>query len=107
LLKIGRHFRFDKNSKFVVGRNKNENEMIHALALPKDVLFEAEDYVGPTSILRSTNPEIHFDFSTSITLRYSDAPNDKEGVVTILKNNNKTKVNAIAAKEDTYLQYRI
>jgi len=107
LLKIGRHFRFDKNSKFVVGRNKNENEIIHALALPNDVLFETEDYVGPTAMLRSTNPEIHFNFSASITLRYSDAPNDKEGIVTILKNNNKTKVNTIAAKEDTYLQYRI
>ena len=51
LLKVGRHFRFDEKTKLVVGRNKDENEMIKALALPGDVLLEAKDHVGPTSII--------------------------------------------------------
>jgi len=37
LLKIGRHFRLEKNSKLIVGRNKDENDMINALALPDDI----------------------------------------------------------------------
>ena len=32
LLKIGRHFRLDEQTKLVVGRNKEENEMIKAIA---------------------------------------------------------------------------
>ena len=51
-LKIGRHFRLDRETKFVVGRNKDENEMIKAIALPGDILLEARDDVGPVSILR-------------------------------------------------------
>ena len=39
LLKIGRHFRLDSNTKLVVGRNYNENEMIKSLALPDDILL--------------------------------------------------------------------
>ena len=42
LLKIGRHFRLDEKTKFVVGRNKDENEMIKAIALPGDILLEAK-----------------------------------------------------------------
>ena len=57
LLKIGRHFRLDEQTKFVVGRNKDENEMIKAIALPGDVLFQARDHMGPVSILRGKNTE--------------------------------------------------
>jgi len=45
LLKIGRHFRLDKNSKLIVGRNKDENEMIKVLALPNDILLEDKENV--------------------------------------------------------------
>ena len=43
LLKIGRHFRLDEQTKLVVGRNKDENEMIKAIAMPGDILLEAKD----------------------------------------------------------------
>ena len=58
LLKIGRHFRLDEETKFVVGRNKDENEMIKAIALPGDILLEAKDFVGPVSILRGKNAKV-------------------------------------------------
>ena len=53
LLKVGRHFRLTHDAKFVVGRNKDENEIIKALATESDTVIEAKDYVGPTCILRS------------------------------------------------------
>ena len=59
LLKIGRHFRLDEETKLVVGRNKDENEMIKAIALPNDILLEAKDHVGPISILRGKTAEQH------------------------------------------------
>ena len=78
LIKIGRHFRFDKNTKLVVGRNKNENEMVVSLALPNDILLEAKDHVGPTALLRGDDIDKHAEFSAKITLRYSDAPKMKQ-----------------------------
>ena len=85
LLKIGRHFRLDEETKFVVGRNKDENEMIKAIALPGDMLLEARDHLGPVSILRGKNAKSHVEFAASVTLRYSDAPKNQDCVVTVKK----------------------
>src|ERR671924_1942206 len=52
LLKVGRHFRLTSDAKLVVGRNKDENEVIKALVTERDIVIEAKDYVGPTCILR-------------------------------------------------------
>jgi len=42
LLKIGRHFRLDKNTKIVVGRNKDENSQMERYFHNGDILFEGE-----------------------------------------------------------------
>jgi len=107
LLKVGRHFRFDEKTKLVVGRNKDENEMIKALALPGDVLLEAKDHVGPVSIIRSKDADKHVEFSASITLRYSDAPKDIESIVIVTKNEITNEISSTDAKEPSYLEYRI
>ena len=82
----------EEETKFVVGRNKDENEMIKAIALPDDILLEAKDFVGPVSILRGTDLKKHLKFAASVTLRYSDAPNDKTAIVSI-KNNDSNEEN--------------
>ena len=108
LLKIGRHFRLSNDTKLIVGRNKNENEIIHALKLENDILVEVSDYVGPTCILRTkkqpqstvtsmsssilpsslqTNKEIEIAASTA--LRYSDSPKDKVSKVKIKNSDSK------------------
>jgi len=107
LLKIGRHFRLDEETKFVVGRNKDENEMIKALALPRDILLEAKDYVGPVSILRGKNAKFHIEFASSVTLRYSDAPENEQGTV-IIKNDNLSKeISSKRAEEESYIKFRM
>jgi hypothetical protein len=106
LLKIGRHFRLDKNVKLIVGRNKDENEMIKALTLPNDMLLEAKEYVGPTVLLRGANMNKYVEFSASVTLRYSDAPKNKTGVVTIHKSED-TEISVMPAEETSYTKLRI
>ncbi len=106
LLKIGRHFRLDQNTKLIVGRNENENEMINALALPDDVLLEAKEHVGPSSMLRGDGIDKHVKFSASVTLRYSDAPKNETGVVTVHKNDN-IEVSVKSAEEASYIKLRI
>ena len=106
LLKIGRHFRLDDNTKIIVGRNKDENEMINALALPNDILLEAKEYVGPIVMLRGQTVDKHIEFSASVTLRYSDAPENKTGVVTVHKNED-VEVAVKSAEESSYTKLRI
>jgi len=107
LLKIGRHFRLDQNTKLIVGRNKDENEMMCALALPNDILLEAKEHVGPTTLLRGNGIEKHIEFSAKITLRYSDAPKNETGVVTVHKNEVVTEISVDCAEEISYTQFRI
>ena len=107
LLKIGRHFRFDEQTKFVVGRNKDENEMIKAIALPGDILFQARDHMGPVSILRGKNVDVYVKFASSITLRYSDAPKGEQASVIINKDNTKEEIITQHAEEESYIKFRI
>lgn len=107
LLKIGRHFRLDEETKFVVGRNKDENEMIQAIALPGDILLEAKDYVGPVSILRGKNASKHVKFAASVTLRYSDAPKHDKSVVSVKNNNTSEEITTEAIEEESYIKFRI
>lgn len=107
LLKIGRHFRFDQNIKLVVGRNKDENEIMKALALPDDILLEVQDHVGPVSLLRGKELDRFESLAAAITLRYSDAPKDKESIVIAEKGKNRANLSIMSAEESSYLKYRI
>jgi len=107
LLKIGRHFRLDENVKLIVGRNKDENEMIKVLALPNDILLEDKENVGPTVLLRGDNTGKHVEFSASVTLRYSDAPKNKTGIVLIHKNEDGREISIKPAEETSYIKLRI
>ncbi len=106
LLKIGRHFRLDEKTKFVVGRNKDENEMIKAIALPGDVLIHVRDHMGPVSILRGENVDSYVKFAASITLRYSDSPKGEQACVIVTRNNTKEEITA-RLTEESYLKFRI
>ena len=108
LLKVGRQFRFDKFSKLVVGRDQNENMIIGSLSLPKDILLEARDHMGPTSIIRGQQvSDENIRLAAAITLRYSDAPKDSESTVTINKNGEKTEISVKPIKESAYISLRI
>jgi tRNA U34 2-thiouridine synthase MnmA/TrmU len=50
LLKIGRHFRLNKNFKLIVGRNEKENNDILKFAADKDTVFEPLTLAGPTAL---------------------------------------------------------
>ena len=107
LLKIGRHFRLDEKTKFIVGRNKDENEMIKAIALPGDILLEAKDFVGPVAILRGSNSKEHLKFAASVTLRYSDAPKNQQAIVNIKDNNLIEEISSKSIEEESYIQFRM
>lgn len=107
LLKIGRHFRFDGKTKLIVGRNKEENEMLQALALKDDILLETKDHVGPVSLVRGEGTENNVKLASDITFRYSDAPKEIQGCVLVQRNGTTSEVPASKISEQEYLKYRI
>ncbi len=109
LLKIGRHFRLDEKTKLIVGRNKEENEIIKALAMPDDLMFYAKDHVGPIALLRGDVTESHKKLCAAVTLRYSDAPKDTTEIVIVEKDpgTTKTEISTNRADESEYIKYRV
>jgi tRNA U34 2-thiouridine synthase MnmA/TrmU len=77
LLKHGRHFRIDPDSKAIVGRNKMDNIAIEELCSATDILFHVENFPGPATILVGKASEDNMRIAASLCLIYSDAPKDK------------------------------
>jgi len=71
-LKTGRHFRLNDNVKLIIGRNKDENNILSELA-KDEVVLQAKDISGPLGIIQSeeklTTEEIKL--TSSILLRYN------------------------------------
>ncbi len=106
LLKVGRHFRLD-NAKLIVGRNKDENDLLSSLALPGDLLIEVRDHKGPVALLRGIYDDNVTQLASSIVHRYSDAPNDEKCAVTIKNNGSLKEVSASSIAEEQLNSYRI
>ncbi len=108
LLKVGRHFRITDDAKLVVGRNKDENEVIKALATDDDIIIEVKDYVGPTSLLRSKNHDNSLLLTcAAIAARYSDAPKHEISKVSISSKNNHHEMTVMPTDSEIIERLRI
>ncbi|NMJ86268.1 MAG: tRNA (5-methylaminomethyl-2-thiouridylate)-methyltransferase [Thaumarchaeota archaeon] len=107
LLKVGRHFRMNNKSKLIVGRNKEENDVISSLALPDGLLLEVKDYMGPVALLYGNYDENVMQLASSIVRRYSDAPSDEECVVITNNNNNLKEIFVSLITDEQLNSYRI
>lgn len=105
-LKRGRHFRF-QGAWIIVGRNELENKAIEALSGPKDMRMEAKDFPGPITIIRDYKSfkglKKVIEFSSGLTVRYSDSPKSKKASVSIQYGRNHKLYKAEAVK-DEYLK---
>ncbi|PIQ87136.1 MAG: tRNA 4-thiouridine(8) synthase ThiI [Candidatus Omnitrophica bacterium CG11_big_fil_rev_8_21_14_0_20_43_6] len=73
LLKVGRHFRLDVNTRLVVGRDEGENNRLAQLALAGDYLFSPQkDLAGPTCLARGLIDQELISLSSQITSAYTD-----------------------------------
>jgi tRNA U34 2-thiouridine synthase MnmA/TrmU len=77
LLKVGRHFRFGGN-KIIVGRNREENEMLLRLKGKGDYFFEAQGCGSPITLLQGPKVKQAIERAAQLTAYYSD---QKAGVV--------------------------
>ena len=76
VLKIGRHFRLNKN-KIIVGRNEEENKQLIAIKSKSDYFFEVPNIGSPTTILKGPKTKKVIEISAKLTAFYSDSKNIK------------------------------
>ena len=71
LLKYGRHFRLDKKTKVVIGRDERENEVIEKLKTKKDILVRLQEDPGPYGLLRGDITEKNIEKTASLVVSHS------------------------------------
>jgi tRNA U34 2-thiouridine synthase MnmA/TrmU len=98
ILRYGRHFRF-KDSKIIVGRDENENNILLDLKKPEDLIMEVQNVPGPISIIQGKINEETLNYAASLTLRYSDL-DEPEGKI-LYSNDYKNLDKVIIAKSQT------
>jgi len=83
LMKIGRVFLSSEGAIIVVSRNEEENKRLAQLAEPGDLIFEAEEYAGPlTILLKNSYTERSVFEAAALTARYGKAKSLDEVDVT-------------------------
>ena len=106
LLRIGRHFRFSPSCKIIVGRNKIENEKIWSLSA-KGCLLKVEGYGSPTTLIIGEITDEAVRVAASLCARYSDAKNLSAVDISIYKNGDIFRIQAIPSDESLLENYRI
>ena len=70
LLKCGRHFRLPDGAKLVVGRHKEDNEMIDAAITPKYLKIRLLNATGPVAAISAAATEADRELAAKITATY-------------------------------------
>lgn len=105
LLKVGRHFRFNK-SKIIVGRNEKENKMLIKLKQKTDYVFEVPGFGSPITILQGEKSRRAIRVAAKLTARYSDCKEEKV-IVKYGKRKPTRSISVIPAKQKEVERWRI
>ncbi len=108
LLKTGRHFRFDAQTKVIIGRDEAENDqLLYAHQLPdatSTATMFPENFVGPRAMVIGPKTDAAIQFAGGLMLRYSrdyDAANAQvrvdDEIVAVTENPDASSLTTIAA----------
>jgi len=92
LLRHGRHFRLDDNTKLIVGRNDSDNKGILANKQEHHVQIEAMGIGSPITLLIGDASEANLEKAAQITARYSSAKNEPKVNVTLFKDSSEEEI---------------
>lgn len=105
LLKIGRHFRLDGETKLIVGRHEEENSTLEAMVRAQDYFLYVPDTGSPNALFAGKKKTL--ELAAAITARYSDKKEDvKVDVRCRLKKTEKT-VRVTPATNEELAAWRI
>lgn len=78
LLKVGRQFRLSPETKLILGRNKDDNESLRALARPDDVLIRCESFSGPLGLVSGAAREAELETAAALVASYGKGQKEEQ-----------------------------
>lgn len=107
LLRVGRHFRYSSDCKIIVGRNRDENEIILSTIGDDDCTMHVPGFGSPVTLITGTPTEAAIVTAASLCARYS-AARDLQGVeVSVLWHGQKSVLKVQPADDYMINQYKI
>jgi len=100
LLKAGRHFRLDKETKVIVGRNEQDNQLLLSYRRPHHVQLEALNVGSPITLLVGNATDENIKKAAMITARYTSAKNRPQVELTLTGNGGERKVVVTPAADE-------
>jgi len=107
LLKTGRHFRLDNQTKMIVGRNQTENQVIRSLSQESDLILDTISVPGPTVLLCGKQTKDLEKLAAVIAVSYSDAKDDNISDVVIQKGNSEKTIKAKGKNKKEFRKFMI
>ena len=96
LLRYGRHFRIDANTKIIVGRTKQDNEEMERYLDPAlDMLLKVKDYPGPLVVIPNGAAMDVVLLAASACAGYSKAPADTPVQVKVIASKGRENVTVL------------
>ncbi|NLY03120.1 MAG: hypothetical protein GXY83_44295 [Rhodopirellula sp.] len=96
LLSVGRHFRFDRQTKIVVGRNEEENAWIELYFARENrddmILVRPENFVGPVGLVRGLRVHEASRWAGAVLLQYTRQADPANAAVRVLQVNQPEQV---------------
>ena len=81
LLKCGRHFRLDDETKVVVGRDEKDNRRVRDLKKGSDVMMRLKGRPGPYVLLRGNTSSENVERAASLAISHSKGKNEESAAV--------------------------
>ena len=108
LLKTGRHFRLSDKTKVIIGRDKEDNEILAQQKKSKDVMLRFNDFPGPDVLIRGqSNAEI-IGKAASLLISHSKKKNEMKSEVDFWYNQeDKKTIEATPMKKEEVEEFRI
>jgi tRNA U34 2-thiouridine synthase MnmA/TrmU len=100
LLKAGRHFRLDKETKVIVGRNEQDNQLLLSFKRPHHVQLEALNVGSPITLLVGNATDENIKKAAMITARYTSAKNRSQVELTLTSDGGEKKVVVTPAADE-------
>ncbi len=104
LLKVGRHFRLDPQTKLIVGRNETDNNALLASKKPHQLHLEAVGIGSPIALLAGNGNAQSILRAAAITARYSSAKNDPSVDITVFNGSETQEVVSVSPISDREIE---
>ncbi|NVO00236.1 MAG: hypothetical protein HXX17_13005 [Geobacteraceae bacterium] len=95
LLRIGRHFRLDAGTRFIVGRDNAENDLLFANRIEGETAFRWDEGNGPLGLVIGEITEDKLQIAARILLRYTKCEKGSEAKMVLLTGSEDEQFNCV------------